>query len=24
VLEAGTLGILSADPVDPPVSIAHR
>ena len=24
VLEAGTLGFLTADPVDPPVSIAHR
>jgi serine/threonine protein phosphatase 1 len=24
VLEGGTLGFLSADPVDPPVSIAHR
>jgi serine/threonine protein phosphatase 1 len=24
VLEADTLGFLTADPVDPPVSIAHR
>jgi hypothetical protein len=24
VLEADTLGFLTADPLDPPVSIAHR